>query len=318
MIGGSSSLEDVLERAVAAGHITAAQAATILDEERRREPSTQRLPPRVSPALEAFGYLGAVFVIVGAMSLASESWHDAGTAGQLGLLGSTSLILTAAGLAIHDEGEPVLWRLRGVLHLLGSGAVAGFSTILSSDAIGAEDEWPAMVVGLVIALYAGTLWRRQDRPALHLACFVGVLTFTAALFTRLSHNAVIVGLALWLLGAAWAVAARKDFVPSRSLGLGLGGILALISAGITAFEWHHVGVLFALATALALLAIGIRVDDFGETALGVIGAFVYLPATIAIFFGEAAGVPIVLLFSGIALLALMVVLVRSREAKRTI
>jgi hypothetical protein len=266
--------------------------------------------------LEAFGYLGAVLVVVGAVTLISRSWDDFETWIRLVILGTTTVALTAAGLAIRDEQEPVLWRLRGVVLLLASGALAGFAVVLSMDGFDATNERVGVFVGAVVAAHGGVLWWRRDRPAQELACLAGLITAVAAATIWLGGGAGWVGLVLWALGVAWFVATRRGVLPPPYVGLVLGALLALVSAGVTISAWHHGGALFALATAGAFVGVGIVFEEFEVTITGVVGTFVYLPIMVGIFFGSTAGVPGVLLVSGLALLALMVQLVRRRERLR--
>ncbi|HVL27304.1 MAG TPA: hypothetical protein VM390_04110, partial [Acidimicrobiales bacterium] len=67
-------------------------------------------------------------------------------------MGLAAAALSGAGLFVDDAHDRVLWRLRGFVSLLASGAVAALS---------------------------GWLWARRDRPAQHAATLVGAVVAVA-------------------------------------------------------------------------------------------------------------------------------------------
>lgn len=308
-----SALAEALERAAATGIITRDQAEAILrsEEVAAPEPVTAgRAPARVPPALEALGYLGAIFVIVGAVTLVSGFWEDLLTWSRLAILGVVAAAFTAAGLAVRDEGEPALWRLRGFLLLLGSGALTGFSALVALDGFEWSGAPVAVFVGGLVSAHAGALWQLRDRPGQHLAFFGGAVAVVAGAVVSVGGGPATVGLALWLAGGAWLGASLRQVLPPAMVGVALGSALGLVAAGVTASQWNHVGTLFGLATAGLLIGVGIRTEEFLLTGIGVIGAFVYLPSTLGMFFGDTIGVPAVMLVSGLGLLGLTVLLLQ--------
>jgi hypothetical protein len=307
MAPGEDGMAEVLARAVAAGVITPEQAEAIL----ALEPGRPTRRVRVPPALEALGYLGGIFVLVGAVALVSGFWEDLATWSRLAVLGVAAGALTGAGLLV-DEDEPVLWRLRGFVLLLGSGAVCGFSALLAADALSLGPAAAAAVVGAAVAGHGGLLWGLRDRPGQHLACLGGLITLVAGVVAWAGGGVALVGLVLWALGAAWLGASLRGVLPPAAVGTVLGGALVLVAAGLCAADWGRPGILFGLATAAALVAVGIRADRFLVTAAGVVGAFVYLPSTLGAYFSDTIGVPAVMLLSGLTLLALTATLVRRR------
>jgi hypothetical protein len=204
-------------------------------------------------------------------------------------VGLAAAALSGAGLFVDDAHDRVLWRLRGFVSLLASGAVAALS---------------------------GWLWARRDRPAQHAATLVGAVVAVAGALAWAGAGAGGVGLAWWALGTAWLAASRRRVLPPAVVGTALGAALALVGAGVTSFHWTHAGTLFGLATAAGLVAAGIRLDEFVLTAVGVIGSFVFLPSTLGTFFGDTIGVPAVMLLSGLALLAFTALLLQRRSDGR--
>lgn len=303
-----------LHRAVDAGVLSDAQMEAVLANERVAKPAahgedgTRRFPA----VLEALGYLGAIFVMVGAVTLVARFWGDLATWTRITILGGAAAALTGAGLSVRDESEPVLWRLRGVLLFLGSAALGGFTGLLAVDGFDWRDEPVAVLLGTAVAVHGGLLWRRKDRPLQHAVTLVGILTALIAALNWAGSREGVIGIALWGLGGAWLVASYRRLLPPAMVGLAFGAALPLIGAGVTGGQWQHFGVLFGLASAALLIAGGIRGDEFLVTGIGVVGAFGYLPATVNVFFGGTIGVPAAMLLCGVALLALTVRLIRHR------
>lgn len=309
------AIRDVLARAVAAGIVTQEQAVAVvaLEAEVEATPPKEERRGAVPPAIEAFGYLGAVLVIVGGVLFVSRSWEDLATAGRAAVLGATALALTTAGMAVRDEEEPVLWRLRNVVLLLASGATAGFATLIVVDGLDVTDGAAGALVGLAVVVHAGLLWWRRDRPAQHLACLLGVVAVVVGTAVWAGAEGGVIGLALWVLAAGWLAASRSGLLPPAPVGVLAASILFLVAASVTAGEWRHVGVVLGLLTAGGLVAAGIAAEEFAITAVGVVGTMIYLPSTVSAFFGSTVGIPVALLVTGAALLAVMVRLLRRRS-----
>lgn len=316
---GEDVLAGALRRAVEAGVLSDAQMDAVLANERVAAPVAAGggRVPRFPPVLEALGYLGAIFVMVGAVTLVARFWDDLATWSRLAILGGAAGALTVAGLAVRDESEPVLWRLRGVLLFLGSAALGGFTGLLMADGFSLRDESVAVFVGMAVAAHAGLSWWRKDRPLQHAATLAGLLVALVAALNWAGGREGVIGLTLWALGGAWLVASYRRLLPPALVGTAIGAVLALVGAGVTGGQWQHFGVLFGLASAALLIAGGIRSDTFLVTAIGVLGAFGYLPATVNTFFGGTIGVPAAMLLSGLALLAVTIRLLHHRGGGST-
>jgi hypothetical protein len=273
--------------------------------------TAEHAPRRSSVTAEVLGYLGGVLVLVGALSLVSQFWDDLAAWSRLALVGGVTTVLTGAGLLVRPESDPVRWRLRGFLWLLASGGVALFAGLLGADVLEWQPRQVALLVGGSTAVHAGVLWERQNRPAQQLACFGGLVAATAAGGAVVDGPAAA-GLALCALGAAWVVLAWHELVPPRQVALVLGPALVLVGAGVTAGSWPDVAPILGLGTALVLVALGSRGQEFLLTGIGVAGVFVYIPWIATHFFADTVGVPIVLLVTGAMLLAFALVLLRRR------
>ena len=303
----------LLRRAVDAGVVTAEQAAAVLALGRAGGAApTLRPPARVPPVLEVLGYLGAVLIMVGAGSLVARFWDDLAGWSRLTILGAAAAVLTGTGLALRDEAEPVLWRLRSVVLAVGSAAVGGFAGLLVVDTLDIKDQPAVILVAGAVALHSGLLWWRRDRPAQQAVCGFGLVAVAASSVSWAGGEGGAIGLSLWAMGGLWLLAAWRGLAPPQAVAGALGAVLTLVSAAVVAGEWRHFGVLFGLATAAALVAAGIRAEEFLLTAIGVLGSFGFLPATVNVYFGGTIGVPAVMVVSGAALLALTAWLVQHR------
>jgi hypothetical protein len=317
--GGETSREgfDVLERAVSRGLLSRDLADAIISAERAHEPSPP--PPRESarpvPALaEAIGYVGAILVMVGMVVLVAQVWEDLETWSRLAIVGAVAVLLFVVGLLLRDEENLVIWRLRSFVWLLAAGALAGFTGLLTVDALSWEGEAVAIAIGAVTAPFGAALWQLKDRPAQHLTTFAGLLVMAGGVMAWLDvvDPSVSVGVSVLAIGAAWLTLGLLDRLPPQLVAVALGTLATLVGPAITAGEWDKPAPVIGLTVAIALVGIGSSVHEFAVTGFGVAGLFAYLPWTLGALFGDAVGPPVILLVSGVLLLAVMFVLLRSR------
>jgi hypothetical protein len=307
-----------LQRATAAGVVTAPQAAALLALAARR-PSLPRggreATTGMPVAAEIAGYLGAVLAMTGASVLVAQFWSDMASWSRLTLIGSLAAGLWAAGAVVDESAGPVSWRLRGFLWLLSSAAAAFLAGLLGADVFDWAAEPVAVLAGVVTVAHAGSLWRRRDRPAQYLAVVAGVIAALAGAGGWIDGPG-LVGLVLWGVGAAWLWLGWRRLVLPEEIALVGAPALMLVAAGVTGGSWESFAPLFGLVTAGGLLGAGILLKEFLMTGAGVAGGFAYLPMAGAEYFGETVGVPVVLLTAGVLLILLMVVLLRRGAGPR--
>jgi hypothetical protein len=121
----------------AEGLLTQDQTTAILAAEHARAPRPPAPTRPVSVMAELLGYLGGILAIIGAVLLAARFWQDLASWTRLTLLGLVAAALWAAGAMVHEHADPALWRLRGVLWLLSSGAVAFFAALFAAEVLAA-------------------------------------------------------------------------------------------------------------------------------------------------------------------------------------
>jgi hypothetical protein len=271
----------------------------------------------VSAVVELLGYLGGTLAIIGAGLLAARFWPDLATWTRLSLVGLAAAALWGAGALLPEQAAPALWRLRGVLWLGSSAAVACLAGLVGAEVLELNGEAVALVAGLVTATHAGALWRLRPRPLQQLACLAGLAVAAGAGAALAGGNQAAVGLSIWAVGMLWVLAGWRGLLPPTVVALVAGGIVVLQGAQATAQGWEGAGLVFGLASAAGLLAAGTTGRRLALAAVGIIGVVMFLPATVIHFFAGTVGVPLLILLAGVVLVAVTLVLLRRRPPRAT-
>jgi hypothetical protein len=295
-----SSMPNELDRWVGAGLLTPEQRAAILAFEAPPAPSTAAAAPpparpRRIPALaEALGYLGGMLAVSGLALIVIDAWPDLATAGRLAVSGLAAVGLLIAGRLAPEHADPALTRLRWFLWFAGTAASALFVGV-AMDALDRADVTVALGAAATTAVVGGALWRGQDRP-LQLLSFLGGTAVAAGTLALEVASAGVAGLAVWAVGAAFVGVCLLRRSTAPLLFGGLGGVAALVGASMAASEWEGRGLLFLVATGLALLGLSqasaLRLDRAEHLVFGILGGVTLLqglPATIGTY-AEQAGV----------------------------
>ena len=148
------------------------------------------------------------------------------------------MTLWAAGALVPEQAAPALWRLRGVLWLGSSAAVACFAALLGVEVLELDGEAVALGAGLVTAIHAGVLWWRRPRPLQQLACLAGLAVAAGAGVALAGGNQAAVGLSVWAVGVGWVLAGWRGLLPPTVVALVAGGIVVLQGAQATAVRWE--------------------------------------------------------------------------------
>jgi hypothetical protein len=316
----SPSLPASLDRAVHRGQITRETADAILASEHAealaRVPVGVRAPERIhrerrvaGATVEAVGYLGSVLALVGMGFLIGRSWDRIGQPARIGLFGGLALLLLIIGMLLRQEDEVVIWRLRNVVLLLSTAALAGCTAIVVVDTFDWSGEPVAISIGLVAAVYSAALWARRDRPAQHLTMMIGSTVALAAAMGWWGDSAAA-GFAVLGVGALWLALARLGALPPRDLAVMLGLLASLIGPAITSGRYPDAAPAIGLAVGAVLLTIGGITREFSYTGFAVVGLLAYLTFGVAQWFGDSLQTPGVLVVAGAGLLVTTLVLVR--------
>jgi uncharacterized membrane protein len=270
-----------------------------------------RPKPRISPAIEALAYVGGVLLAVGAGMLVGQFWDELGTSGHLALLTFAAVLTGIVGGTVGED-DPVTWRLRGFLWALSTAAVAATCGLFAFEVLDVRGEPVALATAGIGACAAAAYWQLRDRPLQHLSTFVGIAVSVgvAIVWVGGAGTNAVMGLALWLLGAAWAWLAWERRIPPEVVGFPLGVVLTLIASGIVGGQIEWLAPLLGLATAGAWVGLGVTANEPLAVAPGVVGVFVFLPWTLGYFFGESLGAPAITMVSGVILLGIVAMLIR--------
>ncbi len=276
-------------------------------------PDVPALPPhppeRHLPAtIEGLAYVGATLVVIGAVVLVSQHWQDLSSWARPSLLAATAIGLFATGAAVGADA-PLTWRLRNIAWLVGLGATAGTLAVLTADVGGWSGSAVAVTVGGGVALLGAGLWRNGDLPLVHAATFVGLHVAVGGVLGGLD-GAAAVGVGMIAVGFTWLFLAERRLLLPRWTGIPLGMIATLVGPQVTFESWRTTAPLIGLAVAIGFTVAGATLHRLTYTAGGVAGLLLYLPLTVARFFGDAGGPATVLFVSGAVLLAVAVTLVR--------
>lgn len=303
----------MLARWVAAGIISADQAARIRAVEATAGPVAEAGPVARGASLvtEAMGYLGGVLILVASATMTGRYWGNLPAGGRIAVAGAAAALLLTAGGAVPRSLGGVGVRLRGVLWLASSAAVAGLLALVGSEGFVWRDESIAFLASSGTALYSVVLWSAHRHLLQHVAVFGSLLTTAGTAAGLLPDPGSLPGLAVWGVGAMWAVLAWGGIVRPRQPGMIVGGIAAVLGvAGLVQGGW---GAVLALLTVGAVVVAAVAFRDMGLLALGAIGALVVLPAMMARYFPGAVSAAAVLLVAGVGLVVAAILTARRRR-----
>ncbi len=312
-----------IDTLVAQGLITAEQAEALRTEgvepaspAGERSSRRHRLLPLVA---EALGYVGATVAFSGAAAATSTFWADLVPAAQVALLALVSGLLLLAGAAVPsgDGDHPALRRLGSVLWLLSAAAFAGAVGLGLEEFV--FDVWldgdqaNLVATSAATAGYAGILWWFRRRCLQQVGAYAGVVATVVAVLAAPSHppSATWFGLAVAGLGTVWAVLGWGGVLAPERTALVLGSVGVLAGAEVIALEsgW---GIALGLAAAVGFVAGGVLLRRALLVGLGAAGFLMFLPQGIGRWLGDSVGAALVLMISGLAVVATGVLIARLR------
>lgn len=304
-------LSRLLERWVARSIITADQAEQI-----RADAETAGYddggPPHPRPSslvTEALGYVGGAIVLVALGLLTGTLWGDLSTGARLAIAGGVTAALLIAGAVVAGEPGGTASRLRTVLWLMGSAALATFLALVA-DAFAWYTEGGVVFAAGGTALASAVLWWVHPRALQHLAVLVPVLVAAAAAAQLLADPGYLAGLALWGVGLAWAALARGGVLPPLRVGVPAGAVGAVVgAASVTDTAW---GSVLALVTVVALAVAAVATRDLLLLAVAVVGTLVVLGMVFDRLGAELWEGALALLVAGLMLVAAAVLTVHRR------
>lgn len=273
-------------------------------------PATMPSMSRAALVTEALGYLGGVIIVVALGLVVGSLWDELSVGVRLTLVGVVTLLLLVAGALIPVRLGATGARLRSVLWLASSAALAGFLALGGSEWAGWANETQATFVALGTALYSAVLWWSHRHLLQHIAVFVSLLGGVGAGVSLLPDGGTLPGLAMWGIGAAWLALAWGGVIPGRQIGEILGAVAMVVAAATLVEEgW---GVALALATVSALVGLALTLRDLFLLGVASIGTLMVLPPIMGRYFPGALAPALALLGLGVLLVVAAVLTTRRR------
>jgi hypothetical protein len=326
-----SDLDELLGRWVTAGWIEAGQAARIRAEEGGRTqasvsgqpgqaavPAPAEAPRRAPLVVEALGYLGGLLAIAAGFVAVSQLWPGIPTGGELAFAAAGAVALGAVAAMMRTGGAPALARLRSVLWLMSTACVVAFMGVLAAQVWDFSPAGTALVAGGVATPYAAVLWWRTRAPLQQVATFAGAATVVGTSIASAAPglDAWGPGLGIWVLSAAWGVAAHLGYLVPRTTGYVAAAIGLLIGAQLTMQE--AAGHALAVATVVGLLAAGVVLRQVWVLALGALGVILVVPQTAARYLPQSIAAPLAVFCVGLSLLGAALWLARAHRTTKAL
>jgi uncharacterized membrane protein len=293
------------------GVITAEQAARIRDDvgpdvvvQTSHRPSSAR----TSLAVEALGYLGGVIAVVATMLITARYWEQISTTGRLALVGGTALVLVAAGRLIPGRAGGVGDRLRSVLWLAATAALAGFLGLLGNEVLDLADLDVFLMTSAGTAAAAAVLWSVNRSLLQQIAMAVTLMITAAAAIADFVTTDGLPGVGVWAVAAAWGLLGWRDLLAPRRGVQCMGAAGMVVGAMLT--MPYDAGIVLALGTAALLVVLSLVMRDLILLGIGAVGALQVLPVMVNEWFPDTVAAPLALLAVGIVLVAVAIRIAR--------
>ena len=298
-------LRDVLGRAVAAGILTAEQAAAVAALDTEQTATTRR----GAVLAEVLGYVGGALAVVAALFLGAELWDELGRWPRVLLLGAVALACLVGGADLAGrDGAP--GRLGGFLWAAAVVAVAGTAGVGSDVLLVVEPGTSALVAAVAALVVAAVIWWRHPAVLQHVATFLAGAAVLLTALDRIGDGSFDWGgPLLWGYGLVWLGASAARVWRPADPGWVLGAAAVVVGplfAQSGRAAWLVVGSLCAAALVVA----GVRARRSWVAAVGIAGVFVSVPLAVAELFDARLGPLVGILAVGLALVGAAVVLTR--------
>ncbi|MGN6303005.1 MAG: DUF2157 domain-containing protein [Angustibacter sp.] len=308
----------LLERWVAAGYISRSQADLIRDAELGSEQRASALEPHPSEhatslVLETLGYLGGLLMLTASGLLVGQFWGDLSRGVRTGLMGAVWLVLLGAGLAVPERLGRQGSRVRSVLWVAGTAALAFALGLLAGEWWDWHEASVASWVASGATAQLAVLWWRERSALLQAGLLGAVVVLVVALLTRFTtFGSGGLGVAVWLVGAAWWVLGRRGVVVPRRTATVLGPAVTVLGAVMASMADR--GLWLGLATVVGLVAFAVRARDLWVLVVAAAGSLELVPRMVEAWFPGRLAAPVVLLVTGLVMV-LAAVLVGRRWAR---
>ncbi|MGI9007695.1 MAG: hypothetical protein ACR2FU_16105 [Streptosporangiaceae bacterium] len=311
MAESAETLHEQLARWTAGGLIEAGQAGRIEAAETAR--MVTATPRRLPLIAEVLGYVGAVVAVAAAIIAVPQVFRPVPPVAELAIAAVAGAGLLVAGAAVPAAREPALARLRSVLWLLATIAVAAFAGVLARHFLHLADKNALLAAEVAWLAGAGPLWWRTRSAAQHLAAFAGVVALAETGLDRIDPQAGSFGfgLTLWLVAAVWAAATWRGYLRPELAGLLLAGT-GLLTGAMIAMD-AAAGQALAAATVTGLFVTGVLSRRVLPIVFGAIGTIWIVPEVAHRYLPGSAWAPLSVAVTGLVLCGAAIWLARSRH-----
>lgn len=310
----STSLTSLVEGWVADGIITDAQAARIVAHEAIKGAGARPSAGRSPLAIEALGYLGGVIIVASTMLVGARFWNDIGTATRLAVLGAVAVALVGLGVAVPNRLGDLGSRLRSVLWLGSTLALAAFLVVLAVDALGLHETDIGVLVTAGTAIFAGALWSRHRVILQQVTMMIALMAAAAAAIADLVALDSLPGLGIWAVGGVWMILGWGGLLVPPRPALAFGS--ASMMFGAMATMSYDAGIVLAITTSSVIVMIAVAFRDIVLLGIGAVATLGTLPVAVNEWFPNALAAPLALLVMGLALVGTAVWTARRRKEMR--
>jgi len=251
-----------------------------------------------------------VVVLVGGLLFGARYWAETGVAARLAILGALSAALVVAGAAVPPRLGATAHRLRAVLWTASLVGLAATLGVLSVEILDLSPLRSALVASAGAAALGLLLHGLERSFLLQVATGVAILVAAGSAAAVVVEPETAPGVAIWAVGAAWALLGWGEVLRPRRGVMAVGGVAMIVGSMFTI--QYDAGVVAALVTAGLLVSMSLVTRDPLLLAVGALGAFQVLPEAVSRWFPDSVIAPLLLVLLGLGLVALAVLVVRRR------
>ena len=210
---------------VDAGLISSDQAEAIRRFERDTHP-----PARLSVVAEVAAYLASVIAVGGGAAIVAPNWSQLGTVGQMAVALAVAVVGFVAGHRLVALGEPGTVRLGSFLWVVATGGLA-LAAAAVIDAVEPHDDasW-AIVIGTVVLVAGGVMWRNLDRPLQLATTAVGLGVAATGWFELIDVRIWAVATIMWVAAAVLGVVTVLGYLHPRGMALAIAAVGMMFGA----------------------------------------------------------------------------------------
>jgi hypothetical protein len=326
------SLREHLGRWTDAGLIDESQSSAIAEFEARGDSAGPEAEPpvpvlrHVPVVVEVLGYFGAALAVLAGVIAAVQAWPDAPIGVAIAFAGFGAAVTLAAGAVIRVEGSSVSGRhgggdrfagavarrrrLRSALWAVSTGCLAAVGALVGGGVVHLAPPGTAALAAGAAAVEAVWLWIVSRSVLQHVVMFAAVAVAAATGVAQAAPglHAWGSGIVLWILAAAWALAAHRGRLAPRNAGYVAAASGLLIGAQLTMET--AAGHILAAATLITILSAGVWLRRVWLVGIGAFGVFQFVPQTAARYLPGEVAAPLAVFVVGVVLVAVAVWLAR--------